>query len=137
MRVLYYERAQKQDFNESVKWYRLSAEQGYKYAQNRLGAAYYLGQGVSQDDKASIKWYRLAAEQGDAEAQYNLGLAYGLGRGIQQDQVQAYVWLSLASDQGHKEAVKPRTAILKSISPEQLEEAQRLSREYAEKFGKK
>ena len=57
-----------QDYKESVKWYRLSAEQGDAEAQFNLGLMYSEGQGVPQDDKEAVKWYRLAAEQGDADA---------------------------------------------------------------------
>ena len=35
-----------QNYEEAVKWYRLSAEQGYSYAQNNLGLMYENGEGV-------------------------------------------------------------------------------------------
>ena len=63
-----------QDDKEAVKWYRLSAEQGYAEAQFNLGFMYDNGEGVPQDYKEAVKWYRLSAEQGNALGQYNLGL---------------------------------------------------------------
>ena len=65
-----------QDYQEAVKWYRLSAEQGVREAQYNLGVMYYQGQGVPQDYKEAVRLYRLSAEQGQAEAQFNLGLMY-------------------------------------------------------------
>ena len=62
-----------QDYAEAVKWYRLSAEQGYAGAQYNLGVMYDKGDGVLQDYTEALKWYRLSAEQGYAVAQYNLG----------------------------------------------------------------
>ena len=50
-----------QDYNTAVKWYRLSAEQGYASAQFNLGLMYHEGQGVPQDDKTAAKWWKLAA----------------------------------------------------------------------------
>jgi TPR repeat protein len=57
------------DYAEAVKWFRLSAEQGYAKAQYNLALMYANGQGVSQDYKEAVKWYRLSAEQGNADAQ--------------------------------------------------------------------
>jgi len=70
---------------EAVRWYRLSAEQGYANAQFYLAFSYANGQGVTQDYKEAVKWYRLAAEQGNASAQSNLGLMYYRGQGVAQD----------------------------------------------------
>lgn len=49
---------------ESVKWYRLAAEQGCAEAQWRLGQACFFGVLAEQDYQEALKWYRLAAEQG-------------------------------------------------------------------------
>jgi hypothetical protein len=57
-----------QDYQEAVKWYRLSAEQGNAFAQSNLGFMYFMGGGVPQDFKEAFKWSRLAAEQGNALA---------------------------------------------------------------------
>jgi TPR repeat protein len=62
-----------QNYAEAMKWYRLSAGQGYAKAQYNLGVMYSEGYGVPQDNKEAFKWYRLAAEQGDASAHYKLG----------------------------------------------------------------
>ena len=53
-----------QDYVEAVKWYRLAAEQGHAYAQNKLGNMYQFGEGLTQDILEAMRWFRLAADQG-------------------------------------------------------------------------
>ena len=43
------------DDKESVKWYRLAAEQGDAQAQSNLGVMYDNGEGVPEDDKEAVK----------------------------------------------------------------------------------
>ncbi len=125
------------DRKEGVKWYRKSAEQGYALAQAVLGEAYYYGEGVPQDYTEAAKWYRKAAEQGQAKAQHDLGLAYALGKGVPQDYVLAHMWYNLAASkmkgQMREDAVKNRNLVVKLLTQEQISEAQRLAREWAEK----
>ena len=45
-----------QDHAEAVNWYRLAAEQGYAWAQNKLGVRYADGEGVTQDHAEAVKW---------------------------------------------------------------------------------
>ena len=69
------------DGNEAVRWYKLSAKQGYADAQFNLGVIYHEGKAVPQDYIEAAKWYRLAAEQGSVLAQYNLGIMHRKGQG--------------------------------------------------------
>jgi TPR repeat protein len=48
---------------ESVKWYRLAAEQGFAPAQLALGYRYAKGRGVSADQRVAAVWYDKAAGQ--------------------------------------------------------------------------
>jgi TPR repeat protein len=93
-----------QDYEEAVRWYRLSAEQGNASAQFYLGAMYDDGQGVPRDYKEAVKWYRLAAEQGHSESQYNFGLAYHRGQGVPQDYKKAFKWLLKSAEQKNLKA---------------------------------
>ena len=70
---------------EAVKWFQMTAEQGYAHAQYNLAWMYYHGEGVTQDYKEAVKWYAKAAEQGYAYAQDGLGLMYGRGLGVLKD----------------------------------------------------
>ena len=125
--------SKRKDYKEAVKWYRLSAEQGDRNAQHNLGLMYDKGQGVPQDYKETVKWFRLSAEQGYATAQFTLGLMYYQGKGVPQDYVSAHMWMNLSGSNGHEGGVKGRNALEKKMTPSQLEEAQRLARNWKQK----
>ncbi|MDO5652158.1 MAG: tetratricopeptide repeat protein [Moraxella sp.] len=73
------------DFNTT---YQL-ANQGNAEVQNKLGNAYYNGQGVRQDYTKAFEWFTKAAHQGYANSQRNLGLMYDNGWGVYQDHAKA------------------------------------------------
>ena len=52
------------DYVKAAKWYLKAAEQGYAWAQHKLGVMYANGRGVPQNDAEAIKWFRMAADQG-------------------------------------------------------------------------
>ncbi len=116
-----------------VKDCKTKAEQGDATAQNNLGLMYYLGKGVPQDYKQAVNWYRKAAEQGFASAQSNLGLMYANGQGVPQDYVMAHMLWNVAAANGHKEATENREIVAKKMTPSQIEEAQKLAREWMRK----
>jgi TPR repeat protein len=132
------------DAAQAVAWYRKAAEQGHANAQNNLGWAYDNGKGVPKDDAQAVAWYRKAAEQGLANAQYGLGTYYAQLKEFEQlkidrangnsnplrDPVQAYMWFNLAAAQGLQGADKEREFVARWLSPKQLAEAQRLTREW-------
>ena len=139
----------RQDYAEGTKWLRLAADQGNGNAQIVLGLAYVSGQGVPQDYSEAAKWICLAADQGALDlahwsgqgrsdraadqalafAQYILGGAYANGQGVPRDFVRAYFWFSSAVSQGNEDAVRAREALTRTMSPAQIAEAQRLTRE--------
>ncbi len=83
-------------------------------------------------DKA-VREFLLLAEQGHAEAQFHLGVMYSQGRGVPKDSVQAYRWYTLAAGQGDDLAEKFKVHLAKSMTLDQLAEAQRLAREWRPK----
>ena len=119
-----------QDYKNSIKWYRLSAEQGDAQAQYNLGSMYSNGLGVPQDYQEAVRLYRLSAEQGHGGAQSNLGLMYANGLGVPQDFVSAHMWMNLSGSNGNKNAIENRDIIEKRMTPQQIEEAQRLARNW-------
>jgi TPR repeat protein len=125
--------AQNGDFQAAlIEWSPL-AEQGDATAQYNLGVIYYNGLGVGQDYQEAVKWYRLAAEQGDVKAQYNLGLMYYNGDGVVQDYVYAHMWFNISASLGLSEGTKRRDIVSKSMTTEQISQAQQLARECVQK----
>jgi TPR repeat protein len=118
------------------KWHKQIAEQGDSYAQRFLGASYYLGLGVTQDYAEAAKWYKKAAEQEDRVAQKILGAMYEKGKGVSKDFVEAYKWFSISEDTGSERMYKEKIGKQKMTST-QIVEAQKLAREWAEKYQKK
>ena len=116
------------DFVEAVKWFRKAAAQGDAAAQYNLGVCYANGTGVEKDFVEAVKWYRKAAEQGHAFAQSNLGVCYANGYGVEKDYAEAYAWWNLAS-KTNKDAAKYRDNLEKMMSPQQVADAQKRTKE--------
>ena len=127
-----------QDFGEAAAWYHKAAEQGHAAAQYNLGVSYGMGQGVPQDDDQAVVWFRKAAEQGHAFAQNNLAEMYYNGQGVPQDVVQEYKWRDLAaahtSTANQEQYADLRDATAERMTPQQLTDAQDLSREWQAAF---
>jgi TPR repeat protein len=117
------------DYKEAVRWYQFAAQQGHAGAQSNLGYIYYKGQGVAQDYKEAVRWYRLAAQQGDRDAQNNLGVMYVEGHGVLQDNIKAHTWFNIAASNESKNSATNRDAVASKMSPQQIEQAQRMARE--------
>jgi uncharacterized protein len=118
------------NYAEAVKWWRKSAEQGNAQAQAGLGGCYNQGKGVAKDGAEALKWFRKAAEQGNDDGQFFLGASYAAGIGMVKDYVEAYKWSNLSAAQGNQNAKKVLRIIEKRMTPEQIAEAQQLSREF-------
>ena len=119
-----------QEYEKANKWFSLAAEQGSSKAQNYLGIMYSNGYGVEQDYRQASYWYMAAAQQGNPEAQLNLSALYINGRGVPQDFLEAYVWVNLSASAGEESAIEVRDSLIRYLTPEQLAEGQRRSREY-------
>ena len=88
---------------------------------------YFKGQGMAQDYKQALYWLTKAAKQGNYRAQGILGFIYFQGDGVPQNFKLSYVWLNLAAAKGNEEMIELRDSIAKSLSPQQLVEAQELA----------
>ena len=108
------------------------AEEGVAKAQGGLGLRYYAGGAAPQDYAEALRWFRLAAEQGHAEAQVLLGVMSASGLGVPKDDAKALQWYLIATEQGDEAAQRRRDWIQRRMTPEQVAEAQRLSREWIE-----
>ncbi|MBI3148540.1 MAG: sel1 repeat family protein [Betaproteobacteria bacterium] len=123
-----------QDHAKAAFWYRKAADQGSAPAQTSLGVMYEKGIGVKQDEREAVSLYQKAAEQGFAEAQYVLGGMYERGQGtVQADLVQAHKWFNLAVAAGFGAAQDNMERIEARMSPEQIEKAKSLAKEWLAK----
>jgi len=131
----------KGDYKAAYRIFKPHAERGDVDAQFSLGEMSKKGQGVPRDDAEALKWYRRAADHGHADAQNNLGIIYTLGKGVPVDYVQAHMWYSIAasnSSEGTERAgaVSNRDAIASMMTPIQVEQAQKMAREWKPKMEK-
>ena len=91
----------KENYNEAIKWYKLSVEQNNSYAQNNLGFMYINGLGVEKDYNEAIKWFKLSAKQNHSYAQNNLGFMYKNSLGVEKDYNEAIKWYKLSAEQNN------------------------------------
>jgi TPR repeat protein len=119
-----------QDYAESVRWYRLAAEQriANANAQFNLGNMYNEGRGVPQDSAEAVRWYQLAAKQGHASAQLNLGIMHGTGQGVPQDDATAHMWFNLAAANGASNGAPARDLAASRLTAAGIDEAQHRAR---------
>jgi uncharacterized protein len=64
----------KQNYNEAIKWYRLSAEQGVTGAQSNLGLMYEKGQGIEQNFIEAHRWFNIAGMNGNKTGRRNANI---------------------------------------------------------------
>lgn len=123
-----------QSHKEAASWYRKAAKQGNAAAQYALGVMCDRGIGVKQNDREAAAWYHKSAELGNVEAQYSLGVMYQNGRGaVRKDIVRAHKWFSLAVANGFEIAEESAEETRAKMSPEQIEKARAMVREWQSK----
>ncbi|MEO5372594.1 MAG: SEL1-like repeat protein, partial [Magnetococcus sp. DMHC-1] len=64
----------------------------------------------------------------------NLGLMYHIGNGVPKDYISAYAWFNLAAANGSETAVSSRDTLERMMTPDQIEKAQALTREFSRKY---
>ena len=112
------------------------ADEGSALAQYVLGAMYQLGEVVPQDYTEAAKWFRRAADQDLAVAQF------ALGEMVPEDIVHAHMWLDLSGAHAARivgaqklarDAQEMRAALAGKMTAAEIEEAQKLAREWKPK----
>jgi TPR repeat protein len=89
-----------------------------------------------QNYPEAAQWFRKCASSGNWQGQMSLGGLYIEGKGVPKDLVSAYMWLNLAAATAPQNALvsmgnniaKERDILAAMMTPEQIAEAQRLSR---------
>ena len=92
-------------------------------------AAYDVG-----DYQKAFRLWKRSAEQGAMAAQILLGSMYAEGKGVPEDYVRAYSWLSIVAAQGEAVGKNGKENVAKRMTPAQIAEGQKLSRELWEKY---
>lgn len=125
------------DFERAFKEFKEDAEKGIPHAMAPVAVMLHLGQGVKRDLEQAFTWYKKAAEQGYEAGMANVGMMHFKGAGTRQDDVLAYAWLDVASyvRGGREHNAKARAASF--LSPDRLEKARALAKEYRQKYARK
>ncbi len=89
-----------QNYDETLKWFRLAAEQDHVIAQCNLGLMYSAGNGVEVDYSQAAFWLTKAAAHGSCNAQIHLGVIHRRGKGVTQDLNKALDLFKCAAEQG-------------------------------------
>ncbi len=119
------------DYRQAFEWHYKAALQGVSDAEYVIGAMYYTGNAVPQDQKLAVSWFRKAAELGQPDAQYALGLMYRHHvAGVPEDPVTAFMLWDRAAAGGHRSAGEQRDDLARRMTARQIDEAQRLSRNW-------
>ena len=85
---------------------------------------------------SAYKEFGLLSKTGSSVSPYYLGLMCLNGLGVLQDYCRSHMWLNIASSRGHKKARAQLEKLTKSMSVDQLAEAQRLARRWLTKANK-
>jgi TPR repeat protein len=120
----------KQDFTQAKQWLEKASEQGNPDASFSLAMMYELGNGVAKDQRRGARILEKAAEQGSKSAPLPLALKYHEGIGVLKDNVLAYAWSNIGAALGDSDSEKFRSAIEKMMSAAEIQEGQRVSREW-------
>jgi TPR repeat protein len=118
---------------EAMKWLMMSSKKGNGKADFQIGLMVEAGHGAKQDNKEATKWYTKSAEKGYAKAQRILGLKHRDGAGVSKNIVTARMWLNIAGSYGSEEALKEGYHLKKEMTPDQVAESDKLTREWLEK----
>lgn len=80
-------------------------------------------------DLASLEQTRQAAEQGNAEAQLEMGILYEFGFNMPTNNITALAWYLRSAEQGNALAVKRRDQLKSHMKPDEIDAADKLSKE--------
>jgi hypothetical protein len=108
----------------ALRWLQLSAENGNTEAMIVLGRLFRSGVGILQNFGQASKWIQTAAASGNPEGMLELGRLYRDGVGMDKDLVMAYVWFNRASAARNLDAVREREEVARTLTTEELKEAQ-------------
>jgi len=108
-----------------------AARSGNAEAEELIGVMYALGLGVDQDYVRAFDWYLRSAMKGHPGAQSGVGWYYETGLGLPApDLVRAFLWYQLSTIGGDPDAAISVEEVVRKMTPDQIEHAQRLVDDY-------
>ena len=119
------------EFEAAIEAFLPLARSGNADAEELIGVMYALGLGVERDDRRAFEWYLRASLKGHPGAQSGIGWFYEVGRGMEApDLVRAYLWYSLSTIGGDPDAAISIEEVAKKMTPEQIQAANTLVKDY-------
>ncbi len=83
----------------------------------------------------ALKYFKIGAYYADKLSQLSIGLMYANGDGVKKDPETAYAWLTVAAERGYPEFVATRDRIKATLTPAQLQEAQKMLADVQAHYG--
>jgi TPR repeat protein len=118
------------DLDAAANWLKRGADEGIIAAQVEYAIMLFNGVGVIKDEPGAAKIFKLAAARRNPIAQNRLAHLYLMGRGVPKDLVRAALWSGFAKAAGLKD--DKIDAEIGPLTPEQLDEVNKLARQEAE-----
>jgi uncharacterized protein len=116
----------RQNYQWAANWFERAAKHGHGDAQFALATMYEHGRGVLQDFSKAARLYQASAKAGNKQAHVMLGELYARMEKV----VLAHKWFNLGAADNRSGAAERRDRIATRMTPAQIEQAQRLAREY-------
>ncbi|MCG7569703.1 hypothetical protein MHM89_07155 [Pseudoalteromonas sp. CNC9-20] len=91
---------------------------------------------LNQDYQRAFTLFEKTAELGDGRSQFNLAVQYLRGQGVKADPVKAYAYFSVAMANDFKMAQQARKSVIKRLSSDELQRAQRLAQQLIAEIGR-
>lgn len=85
--------------------------------------------------KAALKYFKIGAYYADKLSQLSIGLMYLNGEGVHKDPATAYAWMRIAAERDYPDFVATRDRVHASLTPEQLEKAEKVHGTLAARYG--
>lgn len=95
------------------------------------GLRYY----AHHDYKGALKYFKIGALYADKLSQLSIGLMYLNGEGVGKDPATAFAWLEIAAERGYPEFEATRDRVKASLTPDQLQRADKIHAALAAKYG--
>ncbi len=131
-----WEALKKKDYATAQRVLMAAAMDGKAHAKYGIGMMLIRGMGVKIDLDEGMRWLRESAGQGDGDARMALGRLHGEDHPLLKDYVKSYVWLTLALAKvragKRDDTVAMRITLIRRMTPEQIERAEKMAQQWRE-----